>query len=80
MVAGHETSGSTLFHVMVMLAIHPSWQRQMQADLDSMFENRDPATWSYTEDIEKLFRSSVDAVLCESMLILHPPPSPSILD
>ena len=67
LVAGHETSGSTLFLAMICLALNPAWQKRMQADIDRLFGDRDPSEWAYAEDVGRLFGSCIDAVICESM-------------
>ncbi|KAL5332080.1 hypothetical protein ACEPPN_001624 [Leptodophora sp. 'Broadleaf-Isolate-01'] len=66
LTAGHETTGSTLFHCMINLALHPTWQRKVQGDIDTIFGDLDTAQWSYKEHLEKLKNSSLDATILES--------------
>lgn len=62
----HETTGSTLFHCMINLALHPAWQRIVQADIEAIFGHQEPSQWDYRHGLEKLTMSSLDAVVSES--------------
>ncbi|KAH7317942.1 cytochrome P450 [Rhexocercosporidium sp. MPI-PUGE-AT-0058] len=72
LTAGHETTGSVLFHAMINLALLPSWQRKVQADIDTIFGNLDPTKWSYKEHLERLKTSSLDATIMETLRLYTP--------
>ncbi|KAH9207234.1 cytochrome P450 [Leptodontidium sp. 2 PMI_412] len=72
LTAGHETTGSTLFHCMINLALHPTWQRKVQDDIDTIFGDLDTAQWSYKEHLEKLKNSSLDATILETLRLYTP--------
>ncbi|PVH74797.1 cytochrome P450 [Cadophora sp. DSE1049] len=72
LTAGHETTGSTLFHCMINLALHPSWQRRVQADIATIFGDREPSQWDYGDDHEKLTKSSLDATVSETLRVYPP--------
>ncbi|KAG4422734.1 hypothetical protein IFR04_004082 [Cadophora malorum] len=70
--AGHETTGSTLFHCMINLALHPAWQRRVQADMEAIFGHQEPSQWDYRHDLEKLTMSSLDAAVSETLRVYPP--------
>ena len=36
LIAGHETTSGSLFYALMMLAIHPEYQRKLQQEIDSV--------------------------------------------
>ncbi|KAG4439068.1 hypothetical protein IFR05_005459 [Cadophora sp. M221] len=72
LTAGHETTGSTLFHCMINLALHPTWQRKVQADIDTIFGDLDTDQWLYKDHLEKLKNSSLDATILETLRLYTP--------
>jgi hypothetical protein len=46
--------------------MNPAWQKRIQADIDTLFGGRDPSEWSYTDNVGRLFESSINAVINES--------------
>ncbi|KAE8443551.1 hypothetical protein EG329_001713 [Mollisiaceae sp. DMI_Dod_QoI] len=72
LTAGHETTGATLFYCLVNLAMHPSWQVLIQQELDTLFGDRDPRTWTHAEDMRKLQHSKLDAAVLETLRLFPP--------
>ncbi|KUJ18110.1 cytochrome P450 [Mollisia scopiformis] len=53
-LAGHETTASTLQSAIIMLACHPEYQQQVQDELDSIWSDKKPGEdWVY-EDYPKM--------------------------
>lgn len=69
MFAGHETSAGTIHYAMIHLAMHPTSQSHLQADIDNLVSSRPPSEWSYTIDLRNLYNSMVGAVLNETLRI-----------
>ncbi|KAF2669658.1 cytochrome P450 [Microthyrium microscopicum] len=71
-LAGHETAANTIHFSMLYLAMRPSLQRALQADLDSIFGDREPANWDYDTDLPKLFAGHAGAVMNEELRLIPP--------
>ena len=71
-IAGHETSASSIHFSLIMLALNPSVQRRVQQELDTIFGTRSPSTWSYDSDLPRLQTSLLQAVLNEQLRIIAP--------
>ena len=73
-LAGHETTANTIHFALAYLAMNPSTQRSLQADLDSIFQSRgpDPSKWDYDSDVPKLFGGMAGAVLNETLRLIPP--------
>lgn len=72
LIAGHETTATTLLLILVELALNPEWQREVQADIDRVFGQRQHDAWNVREDAIKLWNSKVGATINE-VLRLYPP-------
>lgn len=71
-VAGHETVANSIHFSLVYLALHPSSQRRLQADLDGIFGSRPVSDWSYKQDFSQLFSGVCGAVLAEELRLIPP--------
>ena len=71
-VAGHETVANSIHFSLVHLALHPSSQRRLQADLDSIFGSRPVYDWNYERDFGQLFSGMCGAVLAEELRLIPP--------
>ncbi|PLB51305.1 cytochrome P450 [Aspergillus steynii IBT 23096] len=67
MFAGHEANANTLTFIIILLACHPSIQRAMQSDLDSIFGNSPADKWSFDTHHRPLMTSLVGAVINEAL-------------
>jgi cytochrome P450 len=70
MIAGHETSANTIHLCVLFLALHPNVQRQIQAEVDSIFQSRPISKWSYDADIPHLLNGILGAVLNETLRVV----------
>ncbi|TVY51968.1 Cytochrome P450 3A9, partial [Lachnellula suecica] len=70
--AGHETSGSITHYSILWLAIELSIQAQLQADIDDTVGERPWSTWTYENDLGRLYQSMIGAVINETLRLLPP--------
>lgn len=71
-LAAHETTANSLHFCLVLLAMNITTQRQLQAELDEIFQGRPVSESKYVEVIAKLFASMAGAVLNEELRLLAP--------
>ncbi|CAK4032165.1 hypothetical protein DOTSEDRAFT_73141 [Lecanosticta acicola] len=71
-LAGHETAANTIHFSTLFLAMHPSSQRNLQKDLDSILGDRPVSEWDYDHDLPKLFGSMCGAVMNEELRLIPP--------
>ena len=71
-LAGHETSANSLLFSFIYLALNMAPQRQLQSDLDRIFQKRKIEQWDYRQDVPKLYGSMVEAVLNEQLRLVPP--------
>ncbi|XP_061532764.1 thromboxane-A synthase [Phycodurus eques] len=67
LLAGHETSSSTLAFTCYLLAIHPECQRRVQEEVDDFFSKHESPDYTNVQELKYL-----DMVVCEA-LRLYPP-------
>ncbi|KAF7852434.1 hypothetical protein EAF04_010974 [Stromatinia cepivora] len=67
LLAGHETTASSIHLCFIYLAISLSSQFSMQKDIDSIIGTKPPEKWSYMHDFPKLYNGMVGAVLNEEL-------------
>lgn len=65
--AGHETSANTLTYAITLLACRPDFQKELQADLDKILENRSPSQWSSDIDFPNVLSGHVGALMNETL-------------
>ncbi|KAK6605319.1 cytochrome p450 3a21 [Botrytis cinerea] len=70
LLAGHETTGSSIQLCFVYLAISILSQTSMQADIDLIVGSKKPRDWTYTRDFPRLYNSMVGAVLNEELRLM----------
>lgn len=72
-LAGHETSANSMHFTLLELALNPSVQRQVHADIDSILgRTSDPASWDYERDINALMASMLGACMNETLRFIPP--------
>lgn len=71
-LAGHETVANSIHFSLIYLALCPSSQRRLQADLDNIFGSRPVSDWEYDRDINQLFSGVCGAVLAEELRLIPP--------
>ncbi|KAK0102622.1 hypothetical protein ONS95_006229 [Cadophora gregata] len=71
-VAGHETSASSLHMAITLLALHPSAQKELQKDLAQILNGRPPSKWDYEKDFPRLLNSMLGAVWNEELRLISP--------
>jgi cytochrome P450 len=72
LVAGHETISNTLTFTLLLLAIYPEYQRDIQADLDRVLGVRPHDEWNSEEDYTVLQRGILGAVIKETLRLYSP--------
>ncbi|KAF2833347.1 cytochrome P450 [Ophiobolus disseminans] len=65
LMAGHETTGSSLAFAMILLAIYPEHQKEIQKELDRVLGNRPTEDWNSESDYQTLNKGYLGAVLKE---------------
>ncbi|EDO04974.1 hypothetical protein SS1G_07458 [Sclerotinia sclerotiorum 1980 UF-70] len=70
LLAGHETTASSIHLCFVYLALSLSSQKSMQKDIDKIIGTKPPKIWSYIHDFPKLYNSMIGAVLNEELRLL----------
>ena len=72
LLAGHETTGSTLGFACTLLAIYPEYQKRMQEQLDKQLNDRASSEWTVENDFIPLQRGYVGAVQKEVLYLYNP--------
>ncbi|KAI9645820.1 hypothetical protein NHQ30_005255 [Ciborinia camelliae] len=70
LLAGHETTASSIHLCFVYLAISLRSQHSMQKDIDSIVGAKPPAEWTYMSEFSRLYNSMVGAVLNEELRLM----------
>ncbi|KAJ5721216.1 cytochrome P450 [Penicillium malachiteum] len=68
MFAGHEANANTLTFLILLLACHPTIQRAMQTDIDSILGDTPQERWTYDLHYKPLMNSLVGGVINETLL------------
>jgi cytochrome P450 len=71
-IAGHETTANSVHFSLMELAIYPTAQRQLQAEVQKIFGETDPETWDYEANINTLLGGFVGATLNEQLRLMPP--------
>ena len=72
LIAGHETVAHTLHYALILLALHPSSQQELQRELDDIFGDTPVSEWNYDVYLPKLSYGMTAAIMNESMRLLPP--------
>jgi cytochrome P450 len=71
-MAGYDTTSTTLSFVFLLLALHPSCQLLLQQQLDQVLGSKPTSEWSMDDDFPRLFRGYLGAVISETLRLYHP--------
>lgn len=72
-VAGHETTATTLHFALLELANNPAAQRALQADVDRLLgRDTDPLTWKYEQTVNAMAASNIAACMNEALRMTPP--------
>ena len=71
-LAGHETTANAIFFACLFLATSISSQRQLQAELDEIFQTKDVSEWSFEHDHPRLCGGMALSVLNEVLRLIPP--------
>ena len=72
LLAGHETAGSTMGFIFVLLAIYPEYQKRVQEQLDEQLGNRLKSQWTVEHDFLPLQKGWLGAVQKEVLSLYNP--------
>ena len=72
LLAGHETVGSTLGFILVLVTLFPEYQRRMQEELDQRFGDRPRSTWTVEKDYQALQKGYIGAIQKEVLFLYNP--------
>ncbi|KAI9783664.1 MAG: hypothetical protein M1839_003512 [Geoglossum umbratile] len=70
--AGHESTASTIYFTILLLALNPQAQQSFQSSLDALFSQRPPEQWDYDHDLPKLSTNMPAAVMNEGLRLMPP--------
>ncbi|KAF2732228.1 cytochrome P450 family member [Polyplosphaeria fusca] len=71
-MAGFDTTSTTLSFVFLLLALYPSVQTQLQQELDRVLGPRATCTWDANKDVPDLLNGYLGAVISETLRLYHP--------
>ena len=71
-MAGFDTTSTTLSFVFLLLALHPSCQVRIQQQLDEVLGAKALSEWNAEEDLQQLLQGYVGAVISETLRLYHP--------
>jgi cytochrome P450 len=72
LVAGHETLSNSLAFILLLLAVYPEYQSEIQADVDRIFGARLQDDWSSETDRATLQGGIMGAVIKEALRLYSP--------
>ncbi|MCJ1405148.1 hypothetical protein MMC11_008374 [Xylographa trunciseda] len=72
LLAGHETSGSTIGFIFTLLTLYPEYQERIQAELDRQLSGRPPSEWTVENDYQALQKGYLGAFQKEVLYIYNP--------
>ena len=72
LLAGHETSGSTMGFIFVLLVLYPEYQKRIQEELDGQLKGRPKSKWTVEKDYQALQKGYLGAVQKEVLYIYNP--------
>lgn len=71
-MAGFDTTSTTLFFVFLLLALHSSYQDLLQQQLDEVLGAKSLSDWNADDDLQQLLSGYLGAVISETLRIYHP--------
>lgn len=72
LLAGHESTSNSIHFSLILLALNVAAQRQLQHDVDEIFQDRPVKEANYDDVVPKLFGSMAGAVLNEELRLFAP--------
>lgn len=71
-MAGFDTTSTTLSFVFLLLALHPQCQVHLQQQIDEVLGTRSPTDWSAEHDVQHLLSGYLGSIISETLRIYHP--------
>ena len=71
-LAGHETLGSTMGFIFVLVTLYPQYQKRIQEELDKQLGGRPRSEWTVEKDYQALQKGYIGAVQKEVLHIYNP--------
>ncbi|KAF1999863.1 cytochrome P450 family member [Amniculicola lignicola CBS 123094] len=71
-MAGFDTTSSTLSFIFLLLSLHPSAQCQLQQELDRVLGSKAPSACDADKDVYELLNGYLGAVISETLRLYHP--------
>lgn len=71
-IAGHETTATSIHFCLLFLAMNPQVQRRAQEELDSIFGGRRVEQWDYERDLTPLLNGYLGAIMNEELRLVTP--------
>ncbi|KAL8955078.1 MAG: hypothetical protein Q9193_006921 [Seirophora villosa] len=71
-MAGFDTTSTTLSFVFLLLALHPSCQALLHQQVDQVLGAKPLSEWSADEDLQELLNGYLGAVISETLRLYHP--------
>ena len=72
LLARHETVGSTLGFILVLVTLFPKYQRRIQEELDQRFGGRPRSAWTVEKDHQPLQKGYIGAIQKEVLFLYNP--------
>jgi cytochrome P450 len=71
-MAGFDTTSTTLSFVFLLMALYPSAQTLLQQELDRVLGSRATSAWDANKDVPELLNGYLGAILSETLRLYHP--------
>ncbi|KAI4157558.1 MAG: hypothetical protein LQ342_008180 [Letrouitia transgressa] len=71
-MAGFDTTSTTLSFVFLLLALHPSCQVLLQQQLDEVLGSKAVSEWDADDHLQQLLTGYLGAVISETLRLYHP--------
>ncbi|KAF2437719.1 cytochrome P450 [Karstenula rhodostoma CBS 690.94] len=71
-MAGFDTTSTTLSFVFLLLALYPSAQTLLQQELDRVLSSRVTSAWDANKDVAVFLNGYLGAVISETLRLYHP--------
>ena len=71
-MAGFDTTSTTLSFVFLLLALHPVCQIRLQQQLDEVFGAKALSKWNAEDDLQQLLDGYLGAIISETLRLYHP--------
>lgn len=72
LLAGHETTGSTMAFMVYLMAIYPEYQQELHEELDRQLGDRPRSEWTVPGDYSVLQKGFLGAIQKETLRLYHP--------